>query len=80
MDLRTYNLEVPKDKFCRRVSHDMPLVTVAMYPGRTKQQKEELAMAITEAAVKILNTERRHVIVTFDERPKENWYQAGEPL
>ncbi|MER3408420.1 MAG: 4-oxalocrotonate tautomerase [Nitrososphaera sp.] len=58
----------------------MPLILVSMYPGRTKEQKDEFAKAITDAAVDILKTKAEHVIVVFDENPKENWFQAGKPL
>jgi 4-oxalocrotonate tautomerase len=53
---------------------------VAMYPGKTKEQKNEFAKAITDAAVQILKTRSEHVIVIFDEKPKENWFQSGNPL
>jgi len=55
----------------------MPLITISMYPGRTEKQKEEFAKAITKSAVEILKTKENHVIVVFDENPKENWYMAG---
>jgi 4-oxalocrotonate tautomerase len=58
----------------------MPLIQVSMYPGRTKEQKDEYAKAITDAAVSILKTKPEHVIVVFDENPKENWFQAGRQL
>ena len=58
----------------------MPLIKVEMYPGRTQQQKEDFAKAITESAVEILKTKENHVIVVFDENPKENWYMSGKPL
>ncbi|MDE1861346.1 MAG: 4-oxalocrotonate tautomerase family protein [Thaumarchaeota archaeon] len=58
----------------------MPLITVSMYPGRTEKQKEEFAKAITKSAVDILKTKESHVIVVFDENPKENWFMAGNPL
>ncbi len=58
----------------------MPLILVSMYPGRTKEQKDEYAKAITEAAVNILKTKPEHVIVVYDENPKENWFQAGKQL
>ena len=51
-----------------------------MYPGRTDKQKEEFAKAITNAAVEILKTKENHVIVVFEENPKENWFMAGNPL
>ncbi len=58
----------------------MPIITISMYPGRTEQQKEEFAKAITKSAVDILKTKESHVIVVFEENPKENWYMAGNPL
>ncbi|ABK78394.1 hypothetical protein CENSYa_1784 [Cenarchaeum symbiosum A] len=58
----------------------MPLITISMFPGRTAEQKAEMARAITKSAVEILKAEPRHVIVVFDEKPKEHWYLAGESL
>ena len=58
----------------------MPLITVSMYPGRTREQKDEFAKAVTESAVKILQTQASHVIVVFDENPRENWFVAGKQL
>jgi 4-oxalocrotonate tautomerase len=58
----------------------MPLITISMYPGRTKRQKENFAKAITTSAVKILKTKKEHVIIVFDENPKENWFLAGKRL
>ncbi len=58
----------------------MPLITVSLYPGRTDIQKEDFAKAITKSAVDILTTKENHVIVVFEENPKENWYMAGNKL
>jgi len=58
----------------------MPLITVSMYPGRTQEQKEEFAQAITKSAEEILKTKAEHVIVVFEENPKENWFVAGKQL
>lgn len=58
----------------------MPLITVSLYPGRTQQQKDDFANAITKSAVDILKTKENHVIVVFDEKPKENWFMAGNQL
>ena len=58
----------------------MPLITVAMYPGRTVEQKNDFAKAVTDAAVQILKTKDEHVIVVFEENPKENLFQTGNPL
>jgi 4-oxalocrotonate tautomerase len=58
----------------------MPLISISMYPGRSKEQKAEFAAAITEAAIKILKTKKEHVIIVYTENPKENWFMSGEPL
>ncbi len=58
----------------------MPLITVSIYPGRTQEQKNDFAKAITTSAVEILKTKENHVIVVFDENPKENWFMAGNQL
>lgn len=58
----------------------MPLISVSLYPGRTKEQKEEFAKAITEAAVEILKAKAEHIIVVYDEKSKENWYISGKCL
>ncbi len=39
----------------------MPLVTVSMYPGRTQEQKNEFAKAITKSAVEILKTKSTEI-------------------
>ena len=51
-----------------------------MYPGRTQQQKIDVAKSITKSAVEVLKTKEEHVIVVFDENPKENWFVAGSQL
>jgi 4-oxalocrotonate tautomerase len=58
----------------------MPLISISLYPGRSDEQKKEFVEKITESAVKILKTKPEHVIVVFDENPKENWYLAGKRL
>jgi 4-oxalocrotonate tautomerase len=58
----------------------MPLITVSMYPGRSQEQKDEYAKAITKSAVEILKTKENHVIVVFEDNPKENWFLAGNQL
>ena len=37
----------------------MPIITVAMYSGRTQKEKDRFAEAITEDAVKILGVKRK---------------------
>ena len=58
----------------------MPYISVSLYPGRTEQQKQDFAKAVTKSAVEILKTKSEHVIVVFDENSKENWFLAGNQL
>lgn len=58
----------------------MPIVAISLYPGRTKEQKDAFAKAITDVVAQILKTKSEHIIVNYDERPKEDWYMAGNPL
>jgi 4-oxalocrotonate tautomerase len=58
----------------------MPYIQVSLYPGRSEEQKQEFAKAVTESAVEILKTKKEHVIIVFDENPKENWFLAGDQL
>jgi 4-oxalocrotonate tautomerase len=58
----------------------MPIVTVAMYSDRTQREKDRLAEAITEDVVKILQVQKKEVIVVFQEAPHGNWYSAGVRL
>ena len=55
----------------------MPLISVSMYPRRSKEQKEEFAKAITDAAVQILGTKPEHVIIVYSENSRENWFLSG---
>ncbi|MGH9999782.1 MAG: tautomerase family protein [Nitrososphaeraceae archaeon] len=53
---------------------------MSLYPGRSDEQKKIFVEKITESAVEILKTKPEHVIVVFEENPKENWYLAGKKL
>ena len=55
----------------------MPIITVQMWPGRTKEQKSELAKAFTDAIVRIAKTTPEATFVIFDDVDKENWAQSG---
>jgi 4-oxalocrotonate tautomerase len=58
----------------------MPLISISLYPGRTKEQKQEFAKAITEAATEILKAKAEHTIIVYDEKSKDDWYISGKPL
>ncbi len=52
----------------------MPIVRVLMYPGRTQQQKDDLAKAITDAVETIAKAKRDQTIVIIQEVRKEEYY------
>ena len=52
----------------------MPIVKVLMYGGRSQQQKDELAKAITDAIETIAKAPRDQTIVVFHEVAKEHYY------
>jgi 4-oxalocrotonate tautomerase len=58
----------------------MPIITVAMFSGRTQREKDRFAEAITEGAVKILGVKKDDVIIVFHEEPHGNWYASGVRL
>jgi len=55
----------------------MPIISVALYSGRSQREKDRLAEAITEDTVKILEVEKKDVVVLFEEAPHANWYVSG---
>ena len=55
----------------------MPVLRVSMWSGRTKEQKSELAKALTDAMVQVANVPSQAVIIMFEELPKENWATEG---
>jgi 4-oxalocrotonate tautomerase len=55
----------------------MPIVRVEMWPGRTREQKAELAGAITDAVVRIAGTTPEATTVVFEDVAKENWAVGG---
>jgi 4-oxalocrotonate tautomerase len=54
----------------------MPHVIVKMYPGRTVEQKNKLAQAITDSVVKIAKCEEKSVSVAIEEIAPENWAET----
>jgi 4-oxalocrotonate tautomerase len=50
---------------------------ISMYSGRTQREKDRLAEAITEDVVKILNVDKKDVIIVFQEASHGNWYASG---
>jgi 4-oxalocrotonate tautomerase len=58
----------------------MPIVTVAMYSGRTQTEKDRLAEAVTDDMVRIWKVQKKDVLVIFQEAPHGNWYASGVRL
>jgi len=55
----------------------MPVITVAMFSGRTQKEKDRFAETIIDDVVKILGVKREDVIIVFQEEPHGNWYASG---
>ena len=58
----------------------MPIITVALFSGRTQREKDRLAEAITENTCKILQVDKKEIIVLFQEASRGNWYSEGVRL
>jgi 4-oxalocrotonate tautomerase len=51
----------------------MPIVRVAMFPGRDNTQKEFMARSIVDAVSEIAGAGREGVHVIFDDVEREDW-------
>ncbi len=69
---------VPADTRRKSKEEPMPIVRVELWTGRTRQQKQDLAKAITDAVVKIAGTSPEATIVIFEDIDKENGAQGGQ--
>lgn len=56
----------------------MPFVSVKMYKGRTKEQKDKLVKEMTKDMVEILKIPKEAITIVYEEYDKENWSIAGE--
>ncbi|MFJ6210202.1 4-oxalocrotonate tautomerase family protein [Lysinibacillus sp. NPDC092081] len=57
----------------------MPVITVKLAKGRTSEQKQQFVEAVTNEAVRTLNTKEEWVTVIFDENDRDNWATRGQP-
>jgi 4-oxalocrotonate tautomerase len=55
----------------------MPVVRVSFYEGRSREQKREIAEAITDALVRVAGSKRAAVNVLFDNHSKDDWVIGG---
>ncbi len=54
----------------------MPHVIIKMYPGRSVEQKNKLAEAITQSVVDIAKTSEEHVSIDIQEIAPEDWAET----
>jgi 4-oxalocrotonate tautomerase len=55
----------------------MPLVTIALYEGRSTDKKREAVREVTDTVAKVLAIAPESVWVILDDVSKENWSAAG---
>jgi 4-oxalocrotonate tautomerase len=51
----------------------MPHIIIKLYPGRTEQQKQQLADAITQDMISIAECEEKSVSLAFEEVDPADW-------
>ncbi|HEV7918441.1 MAG TPA: 2-hydroxymuconate tautomerase [Solirubrobacterales bacterium] len=56
----------------------MPVITIKMYEGRTREQKDEIAKQITKTMVDVAKTTEDHVWVVFEDMKKSDFAIAGQ--
>jgi len=56
----------------------MPIVRVTILEGRTDEQKEKLAAALTEAMVAEAGARREGVMVLIEDVPPRHWAMGGK--
>ena len=54
----------------------MPHVIIKMYPGRSPEQKNRLAEAISQSVVDIAKTSEEHVSIDIQEIAPEDWAET----
>ncbi len=56
----------------------MPVITVEMFEGRSKEQKAQFSKELTELAARVLKTEKEHVWIIYRDQSKSNWSMGGK--
>ncbi|MBN2518030.1 MAG: tautomerase family protein [Candidatus Altiarchaeota archaeon] len=56
----------------------MPVIRVSWWEGRTREQKERLAEAMTKDFCEVAGTPREHVWIVFEDVKKSDWAIGGE--
>ncbi len=55
----------------------MPVITIKLAKGRTRDQKRTLARALTDAAANALDLNPEWITVLIEEFDRENWATGG---
>ena len=55
----------------------MPIITVDLFKGRSREQRAAFSKAVTEAAADILKAPVDHTWVVFREHPISFWAMGG---
>ena len=55
----------------------MPVVTIAMYDGRSLDQKRELVKGVTDVVARVTGNPPDSVHVVIEEVKRENWAIGG---
>jgi len=58
----------------------MPMITISMKQGRTKDQKAQLVKEVTEAIVRVLGSKAENVRIVIYEEPEDNFAHSGKLL
>lgn len=56
----------------------MPIITVDLFEGRSREQREQFTKAVTTAAAEILKAPVDHTWVIFRDHPKSHWAMGGK--
>ncbi len=56
----------------------MPIITIQLFPGRTKEMKERAALKITKIIVEELKAKKEDVLIIYQDMEKENWFKDGQ--
>lgn len=56
----------------------MPILTVELFKGRSREQKRELVQALTDTYVKVLGGRADAVTIILTDIAKEDWAVGGE--
>jgi|LSQX01.1.fsa_nt_gb 4-oxalocrotonate tautomerase len=56
----------------------IPVIFVHLWEGRTVEQKQRFAMAVTEAATVHFATEKEGITIIFEDHSPGNWSAGGK--